>query len=43
MSQYLCEECGVLTHLKRHLDKAENLPKADECPNCGEVENFVYL
>jgi DNA-directed RNA polymerase subunit RPC12/RpoP len=43
MTEYLCHECGVKTTLKRHLDKAESLPLADFCPNCGETDNFEYL
>ena len=43
MTQYLCKSCGILTHMKRHLEKAKNMPSADECPNCGEKDDFQYL
>jgi DNA-directed RNA polymerase subunit RPC12/RpoP len=45
MTEYLCHECGVKTTMSRHLDHADNIPTADECPNCGasDVDTFQYL
>lgn len=42
MTEYICHECDVKTTLSRRKN-ATDVPTADECPNCGEVEMFEYL
>lgn len=46
MTEYKCKACGIKTTLTRTLAyDGEGIPKADECPNCGEDDPhvFVYL